>query len=92
MIILERSKFTPSVQTGILVIFSLGVLTSITLIIAALVAVAWLLNLAMTAIAELSTNIAHLFTHADPFTQLLLLCVVGYCLFKLARSAYRSLK
>lgn len=93
MIILEKqSKFTPNAQLGIMLVFSLGVLAAIALLIAALVAVAWFLNLAMATVAELSSNISALYGHSDAFTQFLLVCVVGYCLARVIRSASRSFR
>jgi len=93
MIILEKhSKFVPDPRIGIMVIFSIGVVAAIALLIAALVAVAWLVNLAMATVAELSSSIASLYGRADPFTQLLIICCVAYGLYRVVRSVFRSLR
>jgi hypothetical protein len=77
--------FTPS--TFACAIFTIGTIATFALAIVALVAVAWLLNLAMTVVCQVAENIQHLYMHADSLTQLLILCAIGYCVFRMVRLA-----
>lgn len=86
----QTSVFAPNMQLCVLIVFAVGVIASFLLIVAALVAAAYILNLAMVSMCELATHIAALYNGSDSLIKLLILCVFGYVLTRLARSAYRS--
>jgi hypothetical protein len=86
----QAPSFAPNIQLCVLLVFAIGVITSFLLVIAALVAAAYILNLAMVSISELATHIAALYNESDSLVKLLLICIIGYVLAWLARSAYRS--
>lgn len=88
----SKTLFVPNIQMISLVIFAIGLVATFALLIAAIVAAAWLLNLAMTTVCEIAGHISSLYTSSDHLTQLLILCVAGYVLARVARSAYRSLQ
>lgn len=94
MIIIEKqqSRFTPNLQVCFVAVFGLGVISAFALVIAALVAVAYLLNLAMGVLVECCTHIAALYAGSDSAIKLFILFLIGYCLVKLVRSASRSLR
>ena len=90
MIIIEnqssgQSRFVPHAQTCMFLIFCIGVAATFTLIVGAIVAVAYVLNLAVSTVITLASTIATLYGHADPAIQLLMIVLAGYCLVKLVR-------
>jgi hypothetical protein len=87
---MKTIQFAPNMQLCVLIVFAVGVVASFMLIIAALVATAYILNLAMMSISELATHIATLYNGSDSLVKLLILCIFGSILARLARSAYRS--
>jgi hypothetical protein len=87
---MKPMQFAPNAQLCVLIIFAIGVIASFLLVIAALIAAAYVLNLAMTAISELATSITTLYNGSDSLVKLLLICIIGYVLARLACSAYRS--
>lgn len=70
-------------------IFSIGIVASVALIIAAVVAVAYLLDLAMTELCQFAANISELYHHADSFVQLLVLCLLAFLCYTLVRTFVR---
>lgn len=88
----SKTLFTPNLQMVSLAIFAIGIITTFALLIAAIVAVAWLLNLAMSVVCELAANITTLYTSSDSFVKLLIICIIGYVLARIARRAYSSLR
>jgi vacuolar-type H+-ATPase subunit I/STV1 len=88
----SKTLFTPNIQTMSLIIFAIGIITTFALLIAAIVSVAWLLNLAMSVVCEIAGHISTLYSGSDSFTRLLIICIIGYALARVARSAYRSLR
>lgn len=88
MIIIEKSsqaRFVPSAQTCMFLIFSIGVVATFALIVGAIVAAAYVLNLAVQTICEISVHIASLYISADPTIKLLMIVLASYCLVKLVR-------
>src|SRR5689334_23035193 len=83
--------FAPNLQLCVLIIFAIGVVASFLLFLGALVLAAYVLNLAMSTLSELTQTITALYSGADSLVKLLLLCILGYLLLRLIRSAYRSL-
>jgi hypothetical protein len=86
----SKTLFVPNIQMVSLAIFAIGIISTFALLIGAIVAVAWLLNLAMTAVCEIAGHISTLYTGSDSFTRLLIICIIGYALARVIRSAYRS--
>ncbi len=78
----QQTAFIPNVQLCI------GVVACVGLLLGALIAAAYLLNLTVTLLCEIADHIATLYQHSDPAMQLLMLFIVGYCIFKAARSVY----
>lgn len=74
---------TLNTQTFCYIIFSIGIITSVALIIGALVAVAYMATLAMTALCQVATTISLLYQHADSFVQLLIICLLAFIFYKL---------
>jgi hypothetical protein len=87
---MKHIQFAPNMQLCVLLFFAIGVIASFLLVIAALVAAAYILNLAMNAISELATSMTTLYNGSGSLVKLLILCIIGYVLARLARSAYRS--
>jgi hypothetical protein len=67
---------------------SIGVVACVGLVLGALVAAAYLLNLTMTVLVETGQQIGALYQRSDPAMQLLMLFIVGCCIFKAGRLAY----
>lgn len=86
----SKTLFIPNLQILTIAVFAIGLVATFTLLIAAIVAAAWFLNLAMSVVCEIAGHISSLYSSSDHLTQLLILCVVGYVLMRVARSAYRS--
>ncbi|GCF11776.1 hypothetical protein [Dictyobacter arantiisoli] len=82
-----KSQFTPNFQLCFFIIYSIGLLASIALVLAAIMAVVYILNLTMTVIGEGIAHIASLYSSSDSFTKLLLLCILGYILYRVGRAA-----
>lgn len=89
MIIIEntphQSKFAPNAQACMFLVFSIGVVATFALIVGAIIAAAYVLNLAVQTLCELSTHLASLYLSADPAIKLLMIILAGYCLIKLVR-------
>jgi hypothetical protein len=89
MIIIEnpssQSRFVPNAQTCMFLIFCIGVVATFALIVGAIVAAAYVLNLAVATLVTLASAIDTLYLHADPAIQLLMIVLAGYCLVKLVR-------
>lgn len=87
MIIIEnqssQSQFVPSAQTCMLLVFCMGVVATFALIVGAIVAAAYMLNLAVATVVGLASTIATLYMRSDPAIQLLMIVLAGYCLVKL---------
>lgn len=81
----EQSRFVPSAQTCMFLIFCIGVVATFALIVGAIVAAAYVLNLAVATLLTLASSIITLYNHSDPVIQLLMLVLAGYCLVKLVR-------
>lgn len=88
----SKTLFVPNIQTLTIAVFAIGLVATFTLLIAAIVAAAWLLNLAMTVVCEIAGHISSLYSGSDHLTQLLILCIIGYVLARVVRRAYRSLQ
>ncbi len=84
----QQTAFIPNVQLCIGFVFSVGVVACVGLLLGALIAAAYLLNLTVTVLCETADHIATLYQHSDPAMQLLMLFIVSYCIFKAARSVY----
>lgn len=83
---------TLNVQTLCYIIFSIGIVSSVALIIGAIVGVAYLLNRAMIALVDISRNISLLYHHADSFVQLLILCLLAFIAIKAICFAVRNVR
>jgi hypothetical protein len=59
-----------------------GTLACFALMLAAVIAVAYLLNLAIAAGVELATHLAAVYMHADSLSKILIWIFVGYLLLK----------
>ena len=70
-------------------VFTLGTVAFVCLAAAALVAAMYVVSLAVGTLAELSHTIATTYAHSDSPTQLLMLCILGFVLFKLFKYAVR---
>jgi uncharacterized membrane protein len=68
-----------------------SVLTFGTLALAAVVAVAYFLNLTVEVLVSLCAHIATLYNHSDSAVQLLMVCIAGYLLLKVFHLVKRSL-
>jgi len=88
----HSASFTPNIQLCVYIIFAIGVAATCGLVVGAIIAVSYLINLAMTVLVESVAHISQLYTTSDSFTKLLILCIIGYCLLKLAIRAYKSFK
>lgn len=77
------SKIQP--QQALMAVFAIGVLASFALVIGAVVAVAWLITLAMTAICEASNTIGALYSGSDSIVKLLIIAALAYCLASAVR-------
>lgn len=77
--------------TVVVSVFTMGTLAVVVLALAALVAVAYLINLVVEVLIDLSSHIASLYSHADPALQLFMLCIAGYLLLTLVRLVKPSL-
>lgn len=86
------NKTLVTTNTVYYIIFSIGIIASVALIIAGLVAVAYILNIAMVALCQIATNIQSLYAHADSFVQLLVLCLLALLFCKLAGFCVRCIK
>jgi len=84
----KQTAFIPNVQLCIGFVFSIGVVACVGLLLGALIAAAYLLNLTMTVIAELGEHIASTYVHADPAVQFFMLVIAGFCVFKFFRSVF----
>jgi hypothetical protein len=84
-------KFCPDPSLVIMLIFSFGVIMAVMLLLLALVAAAYLLNVTVSALSETVSTLHLLYGRSDSLTQLLLLTIIGYCVVRAGRSAIRSL-
>jgi len=84
----KQTAFIPNVQLCIGFVFSVGVVACVGLLLGALIAAAYLLNLTMTVLVETGQHIGDLYQRSDPAMQLLILVIVGYCLYRFFRSAF----
>jgi hypothetical protein len=92
MIIIEKYCMPRiSMQTVTALIFALGFAALIILILGCVIFAAWLLNLALSAITEVVTHLVSLYTRSDSLIQFFMVLIVGYILYRLARTAYCSL-
>ena len=82
-------SFQPDMRLITGIIFSLGAVTAIALVLAVLIAAAYLLNITVSALGELAGNIASVYGHADSFTQFLMIVLLGYVLYHIVRSVVR---
>jgi hypothetical protein len=88
----KQTAFLPNRQLCIGFVFSIGVVACVGLLLGALIAVAYLLNVTVTVIAELGQHIASTYTHADPTVQLFMLCIAGYLIYRFFRSVFLQKK
>jgi hypothetical protein len=89
--LIPTSKTTLTLDSRVLlIIFSLGIMTALAVIVGAIWLVGYLLNLTISVYVEIAQHLAAIYLHADPFTQLLMFCIIGYILVRVARSMYRS--
>jgi hypothetical protein len=84
--------FIPNMQFVSAIIFGFGIITAFVILCGLIVAAAYILNIAVTTFCEIAHHIAILYSSSDSIVQLCLLCIAGYLLVKIVRSAYRSLK
>jgi hypothetical protein len=87
-----KTQLSLNYQMCVYLIFSIGVLATGALILAGLVALAFLLNLSITVFCEVAGHIGALYSSADSFTKLLMLCIVGYVLFRVCRHVTREVR
>lgn len=87
-----QTRFIPSPKMCIGIIFCFGVIASIALLLAALLAVSYLLNLTLAVIGEVAAHIAALYASSDNVVKLLMLCLVAYAAVKIGRPVLRSLR
>jgi hypothetical protein len=77
-------------------VFTLGTVTLLTLVAAAIIGVAlaivWLLNLALTVLCELTSHIASVYTHSDSAIQLCIIVLILWCVAKASAPVVRSLR
>lgn len=82
--------------TVLATVLAIGTMGCLALVLGALIAVAALLNLALSTLVELSTHLSLVYQHADSTGQLLVWLVGGYLLVKVSplvvRSVARSLR
>lgn len=83
------NKTLLNTNTICMIVFSIGIVSSVAIIIAAVVAVAYMLDIAMTALSQIANNISSLYGHADSFTQLIVICLLAFLFYKLARAFLR---
>jgi len=84
----KETAFIPNTQLCIGFVFSMGVVMCVGILLAALMAAAYLLNLTVTVINEQAHNIASTYVHADPTVQFLMLFVAGCVVYRIARSTF----
>jgi hypothetical protein len=60
-------------------------------VLAAVVAIAYFLNLTVEVLVSLCAHIATLYNHSDSAVQLLMVCIAGYLLLKVFHLVKRSL-
>lgn len=63
-------------------VLTLGTLALVLLAVGAIVAVAYLIDLALEVLLSLSMHIAILYSHSDPTLQLLMLCIAGFLILR----------
>jgi hypothetical protein len=88
----KQTAFIPNIQLCIGFVFSVGVLACVGLLLGALIAAAYLLNLTVAVLVETGQHIADLYQHSDPTMQLLMLIIIGYCIFQASRKAFHLKK
>jgi len=74
----------PDTRLIIAIIFSIGVVASIALVLAAVIAAAYLLNVAVSALGELAGNIASVYSRSDSLMQFFMLFIGCYIAFRMA--------
>jgi len=84
----KQTAFIPNIQLCIGFVFSVGVIACVGLVLSALMAAAYLLNLTMTVIAELGCSIASTYAHVDPTVQCFMLAIAGFCILKFFRCVF----
>lgn len=84
-----QQSFQPDTRLVISIIFSIGVVASIALILCALIVAAYLLNIAVSALAELAGNIASVYNRSDSLMQFFMLFLMLYCAFHVVRFVAR---
>lgn len=84
----KQTAFIPNIQLCIGFVFSMGVVACTGILLAALVAAAYLLNLTMTVINEQGQHIASTYAHADPTVQFFMLFIAGCVVCRVVRSAF----
>jgi hypothetical protein len=84
-----QQSFQPDTRLVISIVFSIGVIASLALILGALIAVAYLLNVAVSALAELASNIASVYNRSDSLMQFFMLFIGCYIAFHVVRFVAR---
>jgi hypothetical protein len=85
----NKSAFQPNVQVCIGIIFSLGVVAGVALLLGALIVAAYLLNVAVGAVAELASHITSVYSRSDSLMQFFMLFLLFYGVFHVGRSVLR---
>ncbi len=86
-----QKLFQPDTRLVIALIFSLGVVASFALVLGALIMAAYLLNLAVSALVELATNITSVYNRSDSLMQFFMLFLGCYIAFHVVRHVARPL-
>jgi hypothetical protein len=77
---------TKQTITMITTVFTLGIIAlvalGLALLIGVVLAAVYVIDLALTVLSELVGHIASIYAHGDSFTQLLIILVLGYIVFR----------
>ena len=84
----NKPVLQPNVQVCMGIIFSLGVVTGVVLLLGALIAAAYLLNVAVGAVAELGSHITSVYNHSDSLMQFFILFLLLYGVFYVGRHVF----
>jgi magnesium-transporting ATPase (P-type) len=85
----QIKSFQPDTRLIVGIIFSVGVVASLALVLGALIAVAYLLNVAVSALGELASNITSVYGRSDSTMQFFMLFLMFYGVFHVVRFVTR---
>ena len=87
----KKTTFQPNMQLVSAYIYLLGVLAAFGIILVALWAVAYLLNLVVRSICEIGADIQHVFASSSAPLQLFIILLFAYSGYRLFKAIRRSL-